>query len=104
MSIETVRNNLMVITSMGFAMFSLGLVLYTKSAWVAPYIRYLLPLPPIAVAAYIYVLNIVKMNNHHPINIAHDLLWQTLISGASFILIVSMLLAQYYFISVVMKK
>ena len=103
MSIEAVRNNLIVIASMGFAMFSLGLILYTKSTWVAPYIRYFLPLPPIAVAAYIYVLNIVKINNH-PINIAQDLLWQTFISGVSFILIVLMLLTQYYVISMIMKK
>lgn len=104
MQIETVRNNLIVIASMGFSMFSIGVILYTKSAWVSPYIRYLLPLPPIAVAAYIYVLDMVKRNGNPTLNVIQDLLIQTFVGSMSFVLIVLMLLGQYYAISVFIKK
>ena len=104
MQIETVRNNLIVISSMGFTMFSIGLILYKHSALVSPYMRYLLPLPPISVAAYIYVLDIVKGNENRTFNVAQDLLMQTFIGTISFALIVLMLIGQYHAISVFMKK
>ena len=104
MHIEAVRNNLIVIASMGFSMFAIGLILYKYSALVSPYMRYLLPLPPISVAAYIYVLDIVKDNGNRTLNVAQDLLMQTFIGTLSFVLIVLMLLGQYHAISVFMKK
>ena len=104
MPIETVRNNLIVIASMGFAMFIVGLILYSNASRVAPYMRYLLPLPPIAVAAYIYVLNIVGAESDRTLNIGQDLLLETLIGTVSFLLITLLLLGQYQIISLLIKK
>ncbi len=47
MQVEAARTNLIIITSMGLAMFLVGLFLYFNMSRVAPYMRYLLPLPPI---------------------------------------------------------
>ncbi|ESA33931.1 hypothetical protein N836_01325 [Leptolyngbya sp. Heron Island J] len=102
--IETVRNNLIVIASMGFTIFAIGLILYKYSALVSPYMRYLLPLPPISVAAYIYVLDIVKGNENRTLNIVQDLLMQIFIGTLSFTLVALMLLSQYHAISLFMKK
>ncbi len=104
MPIETVRNNLIIIASMGFAMFVVGLILYTNATRVAPYMRYLLPLPPIAVAAYIYVLNIVGYQGDRTLNIGQDLLLETVIGTVCFLLITLLLLAQYYILSTFFSK
>ena len=112
MEIQVVRNNLIVITSMGFAMFIVGLILYTNATRVAPYMRYLLPLPPISVAAYIYVLNIVGNESDlaeirvavRTLNIGQDLLIETAIGTISFVLITLLLLGQYQLLSLLFKK
>ena len=99
MEIQVVRNNLIIIASMGFAMFIVGLILYSNASRIAPYMRYLLPLPPIAVAAYIYVLNVVGAREDSTLNIGKDLLMETVIGTVSFLLITLLLLAQYYVLS-----
>ena len=112
MEIQVVRNNLIVIASMGFAMFIVGLILYTNASRVAPYMRYLLPLPPIAVAAYIYVLNVVGAQGDllaaalrsRTLNIGQDLFMETAIGTISFVLITLLLLGQYYVISTFFSK
>ena len=104
MQIEAVRNNLIIIASMGFAMFVVGLILYSNATRVAPYMRYLLPLPPIAVAAYIYVLNIVGAEGDRTLNIGQDLLMETAIGTISFVLITLLLLGQYQLLSLLLKK
>ena len=101
---EAVRNNLIVIASMGFAMFIIGLILYSNVSRIAPFMRYLLPLPPIAVAAYIYVLNVVSSIEDGTLNIGKDLLMETLIGTVSFILITVLLLIQHYVISTFFSK
>ena len=104
MQLEAVRNNLIVIASMGFAMFAIGLILYSNASRIAPFMRYLLPLPPIAVAAYIYVLNIVGTIEHGTLNIGKDLLMETVIGTVSFVLVTVLLLGQYYIISTLFSK
>ena len=89
---------------MGFAMFIVGLILYTNAARIAPYMRYLLPLPPISVAAYIYVLNVVGAKSDPAFNIGKDLLLETVIGTVSFVLITLLLLGQYYVIALLLKK
>lgn len=42
---------------MGETMFIVGMVLFALNEHVAPYMRFLLPLPPISVAAYSFALN-----------------------------------------------
>ena len=85
-------------------MFIVGLILYTNATRVAPYMRYLLPLPPISVAAYIYVLNIVSLKSDRAFNIGKDLLLETVIGTVSFLLITLLLLGQYYVIAMLLKK
>ncbi len=104
MQIEAVRNNLIIIASMGFAMFLVGLILYSNATRIAPYMRYLLPLPPISVAAYIYVLNIVGAEGDRTLNIGQDLLMETAIGTISFVLITLLLLGQYQLLSLLLKK
>ena len=104
MEIQVVRNNLIIIASMGFAMFIVGLILYTNASRIAPYMRYLLPLPPISVAAYIYVLNVVSFKGDPAFKIGQDLLMETLIGTVSFLLITLLLLGQYQIISLLLKK
>ena len=104
MEIQVVRNNLIIIASMGFAMFIVGLILYTNASRIAPYMRYLLPLPPISVAAYIYVLNVVGFKGDPAFNIGKDLLLETVIGTLSFVLITLLLLGQYYVIAMLLKK
>ena len=89
---------------MGFTMFVIGLILYSNASRIAPFMRYLLPLPPIAVAAYIYVLNIVGAIGDGRLNIGKDLLIETMIGTVSFILITMFLLGQYYVISTFFSK
>ncbi|NEQ54669.1 MAG: hypothetical protein F6K11_31825, partial [Leptolyngbya sp. SIO3F4] len=86
------------------AMFVIGLTLYSNASRIAPFMRYLLPLPPIAVAAYIYVLNIVGAIEDGALNIGKDLLMETVIGTVSFILITVLLLGQYYVISTFFSK
>lgn len=104
MQLEAVRNNLIVIASMGFAMFVIGVILYSNASRIAPFMRYLLPLPPIAVAAYIYVLNIVGAIEGGTLNIGKDLLMEAVIGTVSFILVTVLLLGQYYVISIFFSK
>ena len=104
MQVEAARTNLIIITSMGLAMFLVGLFLYFNASRVAPYMRYLLPLPPIAVAAYIYVLNVVGARGGRTLDISKDLLIETAIGTVSFVLIAVLLLGQYYLISFWLRK
>ncbi|MDJ0718892.1 MAG: hypothetical protein QNJ54_32470 [Prochloraceae cyanobacterium] len=104
MQVEAARTNLIIITSMGLAMFLLGLFLYFNASRIAPYMRYLLPLPPISVAAYIYVLNVVGAKGDRALNISKDLLVETVIGTVSFVLITVLLLGQYYMISLLLRK
>ena len=104
MQVEAARTNLIIITSMGLAMFLLGLFLYFNASRIAPYMRYLLPLPPISVAAYIYVLNVVSVRGDRALNISKDLLVETVIGTVSFVLITVLLLGQYYMISLLLRK
>ena len=89
---DPVRTNLLLIALMGGAMLIVGAVLYALAARLAPYGRFLLPLPPISVAAYIYVLN--KVNLPAPLvgeaNL-QDFLTETVI-GATFFFIISVLI------------
>ena len=104
MQVEVTRTNLIIITSMGLAMFLVGLFLYFNASRIAPYMRYLLPLPPIAVAAYIYVLNVVSAQGGRALDISTDLLIETAIGTVSFLLITVLLLGQYYAISFLLRK
>ena len=63
---ETTKPKILLIVALGGAMFILGMVLFVFAEQVAPYMRLLLPLPPISVAAYIYVLNKLNITPEDP--------------------------------------
>ena len=52
-----IKPKILLIIAMGVAIFAMGMALFAFTKTVGPYMRYLLPLPPISVAAYMYVLN-----------------------------------------------
>lgn len=54
---ETIQPKILLVVAMGGALFIVGMVLLVFAEHVAAYMRFLLPFPPISVAAYIYVLN-----------------------------------------------
>jgi hypothetical protein len=60
MSDELLKINLLTISLIGGLLALVGLALFFAHASVASYIRYLLPLPPVAVAAYVFTFNYFK--------------------------------------------
>ena len=60
---ELLKINILSIAGIGLLLLVTGLLLYLFKDAVAQYIRFLLPLPPLAVAAYVFVLNVFKNYN-----------------------------------------
>lgn len=60
---DAALNNILSITGAGLLIFISGLIFLLLRDFASKYIRYFLPLPPIAVAAYIYVFNLYQFNN-----------------------------------------
>ncbi len=90
---DTVRTNLLLIALMGGAMLIVGAVLYGIAARLRPYGRFLLPLPPISVGAYIYVLNKVNLPEAlvGQANLK-DFLIETVVGGVFFFIISALIL------------
>lgn len=61
-----VRPKILLITAAGATMFIVGMLLFAFTEQVEPYLRFLLPLPPLSVAAYIYVLNKLAITRSDP--------------------------------------
>lgn len=60
MSDELLKTNLLIIFLAGGLLAIIGLGLYLGRELVASYMRYILPLPPLAVAAYVFTFNYFK--------------------------------------------
>ena len=60
MSDELLKINLLTISLIGGLLALVGLALYFAHASAGSYVRYLLPLPPVAVAAYVFTFNYFK--------------------------------------------
>lgn len=60
MSEELLKINLLTILFAGGLLACIGLGLYLGRDLVAPYMRYILPIPPLAVAAYVFTFNYFK--------------------------------------------
>jgi len=97
---DLVREKILLIAIMGVAMFVAGVGLYLLAERVAPHWRFLLPVPPISVAAYTYVLN--RMGETDALTGALtfgedviDLLLQTVIGTASFLVVVFLMLLAF---------
>lgn len=76
---ELLKLNLLSIAVSGLIMLAAGLVLYAFRAGMAPYVRYVLPIPPLAVAAYVFVFNLFKTYAGRP-PAAGDLMREVLVS------------------------
>ena len=55
---ETIKANLLSLAGSGFLILLTGLLLYVFRGSVARYMRFVLPIPPLGVAAYIFVFNL----------------------------------------------
>ena len=63
MDSNVLKTNILSIVIMGFAISLSGIVFYFMKDQASQYIRYLLPIPPIGVAAYVYVVNMFEKYN-----------------------------------------
>ena len=57
---EILKINLLAIAGSGLLMLLTGLLLYVFRERVSPHLRYFLPIPPLGVAAYVFVFNLFK--------------------------------------------
>jgi hypothetical protein len=62
---ELVKVNILAITVSGLLLLLAGLALYALRDDAARVLRFFLPIPPIAVAAYVYVFNMFRFYNAH---------------------------------------
>ena len=99
MAVAEFKTSVLLIAMMGLAMFVVGMVLYAFAAKVSAFGYLLLPLPPIAVASYIYLNNWLVDNDVSSLQgaaLVHKLwevLIQTLVGGALFISTTFLILA-----------
>lgn len=57
---ELLKVNLLAIAGSGLLLFVMGAALYAMKDSVAAYLRFFLPIPPLCVAAYVFVFNLFK--------------------------------------------
>lgn len=85
---EMLKVNILTITVAGFLMMVTGLLLYLFRNVVSENMRFFLPIPPLGVAAYVYVYNMFRYyNNNLPNNVTdtlHELINSAVISGIIF--------------------
>ena len=88
MESEVIKTNLLAIAVSGFLTMLAGITLYFFRGSIATNIRYLLQIPPLGVAAYIFAFNLFRYyNGTLPENVAitaRDILVATLISAGVF--------------------
>lgn len=86
MSEELLKTNLLTILFAGGLLACIGLGLYLGRDFVAPYMRYILPIPPLAVAAYVFAFNYFKdVNQSTRIEtILREVSSATLVANATF--------------------
>ena len=85
---EMLKVNILSIAAFGLIVLLAGLGLYIFRGAVAPYIRFFLPIPPIAVATYISVFNLFRnYGGHLPTNssvMVREIILSTAIAAISF--------------------
>jgi hypothetical protein len=60
---NSILTNILSIAGAGFLILLTGVSFLFLRDYISKYIRYFLPIPPIGVAAYIYVFNLYQHNN-----------------------------------------
>jgi hypothetical protein len=85
---EVVKTNLLAIAVSGFLTMLAGIVLYYFRASISDNMRYLLQIPPLGVAAYIFAFNLFRYYNgslpDRFADTARELVYGTLISAGVF--------------------
>ena len=85
---EVIKTNLIAIAVFGFLTMLSGIILYFFRASIAGNIRYLMQIPPLGVAAYIFAFNLFRYyNGSLPdsfANTAREIVYSTLISAGIF--------------------
>jgi hypothetical protein len=88
MESEVIKTNLLAIAVSGFLTMLAGIILYYFRDSIAGNIRYLLQVPPLGVAAYIFAFNLFRYyNGSLPENfstIAREIVSSTLVSAGIF--------------------
>ncbi|UCD41655.1 MAG: hypothetical protein JSV69_13965 [Chloroflexota bacterium] len=90
MESEVIKTNLLAIAVSGFLTMLAGITLYFFRGSISTNIRYLLQIPPLGVAAYIFAFNLFRYyDGNLPDNIAitaKEIVVSTLISGGVFLI------------------
>ncbi|MBW1775831.1 MAG: hypothetical protein JRJ82_23625 [Deltaproteobacteria bacterium] len=89
MNSDFLKTTILSIIIMGFVISLAGIALYCWRDAVSQHMRFLLPIPPIGVAAYVFVCNMLakydgKMPGTIP-DVCGEILWASLISGGFFL-------------------
>jgi hypothetical protein len=97
MNPELLKTNILSIVAAGLLIFLTGIVLYLFREQIADHVRFFMPIPPLGVAAYIFVFN---MFNHYDGRLpegawvaAREILYSTAIAALSFGLFAVLILA-----------
>ena len=97
MESNLVKTLILTITVMGIAIVIAGILLVCFKDLVTQHLRYLLPIPPIGVASYIFVCNVFgKYNGSLPKSLAvifSEIFWATVISSLCFLFFTIFLMA-----------
>ena len=102
MESELIRVNILSIAASGLVLLLAGLALYVLRDSLAKYLRYFLPVPPIAVAAYVYVFNMFRFYNASlpsgPLATLRELFYGTLVATVAFGLFSAAMMLIIYFL------
>jgi hypothetical protein len=89
MNSAVLKTTILSIIIMGFVITLAGIALYYWRDLVAQHMRYLLPIPPIGVAAYVFVYNMfAKYDGNLPgttTDVLKEIFWASVISGGFFV-------------------
>lgn len=97
MNPEILKTNMLSIAVAGLLILLTGIILYLFREQVSDYVRFFMPIPPLAVAAYIFVFNLY---NHYDGQLpagswtaAKEILLSTAIAAISFCLFAGLIVA-----------
>jgi hypothetical protein len=94
---EILKINIISIAASGLLMLIFGIILYClRSSFNSDAIRFFLPIPPIGVAAYVYVFNMFKCYDcnlpEKSVTLFYEILIATIVSGIVFLVFVGSLI------------
>ena len=86
MNLAILKTTILSIIFMGAVILVAGIILLIYKQQIAPYMRYLLPIPPIGVASYVFVYNMfAKYDGHRSGSVLDTLVEICWASGISFV-------------------